>query len=209
MPDVGYVFRGLDLHDFSHSLLGSVLFCLPVGVVFYVLLYLLRSLVVRKRSASKLSHLLQLAWPARGTALIVAGSILAGTWTHELLDSFTHKTGWLTQNMPLLQTRLGSFAGHEVKVYGVLWFFCSFMGIALLVVAFQNWRRSLSPTPIANSPLASWRNALLIAGAVLPIELLHRLFNNLTGIVLVSFLTLLLIVVVVRQLSAAETSVAR
>lgn len=177
-------------------------------MVFYVLLYWARSLSIRKRYPSKLSKLLELAWPTRCSAVVVAGSILVGTWTHLFLDSFTHKGGWVTERLSLLQLRVGSFAGHDVKVYGVLWFFCSFMGIAVIVVAFQNWRRSLSITPKAKSAAANWRTALLVAGAVLPIELVHRLFNNLIGTILVSLMTLLLVVILVRHLSAAEINMA-
>ena len=209
MPDVGYLFITLNLHEFSHRFLGSILFCLPLGLVFYVLLYWLRSLVIWKYHPKKLSDLLQVAWPSRGSAIVLAGSILAGTWTHEFLDSFTHKDGWLTRRSTLLQFRVGSFAGHDVKVYGLLWFFCSFVGIALVVLAFQNWRRNLSHAPIANSPAANWRSALLVASAVLPIELVHRLFNNLVGTILVSLMTLLLLAIVVRRFWAAEVTMAR
>lgn len=209
IPDFGYLFKPFHLHEFSHGFLGSFLFCLPFGVVLYGLLYWLRSLVIRKRYPSKLSDFLQLAWPSHGTAAVVAGSILVGTWTHDFLDSFTHQGGWLTERLPLLQFSIGSFAGHQVKVYGVLWFFCSFMGIACVVLAFQKWKRSLLGTRTAISPVADWRSALLVASAVLPIELVHRLLNDLAGSVLVSFLSLLLLLLVWRRISSPEVTLAR
>src|ERR1700685_2244171 len=45
-PDAGYCFGTLDMDDFSHSLKGSIEFCLPVGVVMLGFFYGLRLPVV-------------------------------------------------------------------------------------------------------------------------------------------------------------------
>jgi len=197
-PDFGSFFGRLRLDGFSHGLLGSFLFCLPVGILFLALLYALRSYAVRKVFKSTSPAILQLAWPPLGSPWVVVLSLLAGAWTHLFLDSFTHQSGWVVEHLPLLQLPLGSVAGRMVRVYSVLWYACSFVGVTFIFLAFRSWQQNSLPAPHANLVRANWRGAVLLAAVVLPIELVHRLLNNWVGMLLVSFLTLLLLLLVVR-----------
>lgn len=197
-PDLGYFFGRFALDRFSHQLLGSFLFCLPVGILCLVFLYALRSYAVRKVFKATPPPILQLAWSPLGSPWVVVISLLAGAWTHLFLDSFTHQSGWLAERLPWLQLPLGSVAGRMVRVYSVLWYACSFVGVTFVFLAFRNWQQESLPAPAANLVRANWRGAVLVAAVVLPIELVHRLLNNWVGLLLVSFLTLLVLLLVVR-----------
>jgi hypothetical protein len=205
-PDLGYFFGPLHLRGFSHELLGSFLFCLPLGILCSVVLYRVWSVAARHRFEPNVRALLQRAWPSLGSPLPLVGSLLVGAWSHLFLDSFTHQTGWLAERLPLLQVSLGSVAGHAIRICSVLWFVCSFVGVSLVFVALQHWLQESFPSPTSNVRRSNWPGALLVASVVLPIELLHRLLNNLAGILLVSFLTLALLLLVIRSMWRAEVT---
>ncbi len=208
-PDLGYFFFPFHLNGFSHELLDGLIFCLPVGMFSYFLLYWLRSFAIRKLQKANVAELLQMSWPQFGSPLPLMGSLLVGAWTHSFLDSFTHESGWLTENLPFLQLSLGSIAGRSVKVYNVLWYASSFVGVSLVFLAYWHWQQELSHLPAVHPPQHNWRGALLVASAVLPIEFVHRLLNNWVGLVLVSILTLMLLLLVVYKTRPTETTLTR
>jgi hypothetical protein len=104
---------------------------------------------------------------------------------------------------------LGLVAGHNVRVCTVLWYACSFVGIALVFVALRNWQQASSPAPAADSTKARWLGAILVAAAVLPIELAHHLLSNWMGMLSVAFMTLLLLVLILRIIRPAKVRVPR
>ena len=208
-PDLGYLFGRLHVDQFAHSLLGSLAFCLPAGILGVLLLYGVRAYALRNLSQSRTPALLQLPWPPLGPGAVLVLSVLVGTWTHLFLDSFTHKSGWLVDHVPWLELSLGSVAGHAVRVCSVLWYACSFVGVGLVFLAFRQWQSPSSPAPSASSARADWRGALLVASAVLPIELMHHLLPNWVGIVLVSLITLLLLALIVTRIGPTDLSVPR
>src|ERR1035437_8160736 len=204
VPDLGYFFGPLHLDELSHQLRGSVVFCLPLGLLALGLTYGLRSLALRKLPQASQPDFLQLPWPPLGSPVVVVVSLLLGIWTHLFLDSVTHKEGWLVERWPLLQMSLGSVAGRSVRVCSVLWYACSFVGIALVFVAFRNWQSESSLVPVADSTKARWLGAILVALAVLPIELAHHLLPKWTGMLAVACVTFLLILLILRTTRPAR-----
>ncbi|HWW02578.1 MAG TPA: DUF4184 family protein [Candidatus Acidoferrum sp.] len=208
-PDLGYFFGRLHLDGFSHSLLGSVLLCLPLGILSLVLLYGPGSYAARKLFQPNPPAFLQLPWPPLGAPAVIVISLLVGVWTHLFLDSFTHKGGWLVERLPLLQLSLGFVAGRTVRVCTVLWYACSFVGVGLVFMAFWKWQQKSSPSPTPNSAGANWRGAILVASAVLPIELVHHLLRGWLAMLLVSLMTLLLLLLIARKIRPAEMTLTR
>jgi len=209
VPDLGYLFGPLHLDELSHQLRGSVVFCLPLGILILALIYGLRSLTLRKLPKACQPGFLQLPWPPLGSPGIIVASLLVGIATHLFLDSFTHKDGWLVERLPLLQMSLGSVAGRAVRVCSLLWYACSFIGIALVFVAFRTWQSKSSPAPAAVATKAHWLGALLVAIAVLPIELAHHLLRNWLGMLAVAGMTLLLLLFILRKSRPAKVTVPR
>jgi hypothetical protein len=195
-PDFGYLFGPLRLDELSHQLRGSVVLCLPLGLLALGLTYGLRSLALRRLPGACQPGFLHLRWPPLGSPGVIVVSLLVGIGTHLFLDSFTHKNGWLVERWPLLQMSLGAVAGRNVRVSSVVWYACSFVGVALVFMAIRNWQLESSPAPAVGSPKARWLGAILVAIAVLPIQLAHHLLPSLLGMLAVAFMTFLLLLLI-------------
>ena len=235
-PDLGYLFGPLKVDVLSHTLAGSVLFCLPAG---YALWWALsgplwncglgrmlasRSWIVRRlfleetvegerlprTSASPFScpsatasegerqgvsgpGLSSRAWslPQRGEMLKAAFSIVLGAWTHLLWDGFTHKRGWFVVHIGVLRAPLGTCLGHEVRVFHLLWYACSFAGVAIVYFACERLRCAAQGAALREGTLAGalWKacGLGLIAVAAATVHHLVRthLFSYLGGLLAV------------------------
>jgi hypothetical protein len=76
-------------------------------------------------------------------------------------------------------------------------------------MAFRSWQQASSPAPAADSTKAGWPGAVLVAIAVLPIELVHHLLHNWLGVLSVAFMTLLLLLLILRIIRPAKVTVPR
>jgi hypothetical protein len=175
-PDAGYCFGSLHLEDFSHTLAGSIEFCLPVSLVLIGFFYGLRRPVVENLPERQRKLYEPFCLHPVGPPLTVVFSLLAGIWIHLLLDSFTHKQGWLVENLPLLQTPVFYIGTHVCRIFNLLWYICSFAGIAWLYVAWAQWQSTLADI---SRPITVWRTlgkAALVGALMLPVEFAHHLF---------------------------------
>jgi hypothetical protein len=206
VPDLAYLSGPLQLDELSHQLWGSVVCDLPLGVLALGIIYGLRYLALNRLPRAWQPDLLRSAWPPLGSPMVVIGSLLLGIWSHLFLDSFTHPGGWLVERLPWLQISLGFVAEKNIRVCSILWYACSFAGVAFVFLALRNWQQKLSSTPAAESHTNGWTGALLLALAVLPIEVVHHLLRNWIGRLLVAFLTLLLLVVILRKMTTRKFS---
>src|SRR5579872_1927354 len=100
-PDIGYCFGRLRVDEFSHRFVGSLGFCLPVGLLMLGMFYGLRHPIVGMLPASQRKVFLPLCERPPGSLLAIIISLLIGAWTHLLWDSFTHKNGWLAVHLPI------------------------------------------------------------------------------------------------------------
>jgi hypothetical protein len=197
-PDVGYLFGTLNVDDFSHSLKGSIEFCLPVGVVLLGFYYGLRLPMVELLPERQRKLFLSFCQKPIGSPLIVLVSLLVGVWIHLLLDSCTHKHGWLVENLPLLQTPVLSIGTHTFKIFNVLWYACSFAGIVWLWLAWEWWRNNLAgATPQVTSWWKSLGKAILAGFLMVPIELTHHLVPGLAGLLMIAGYSVLIIIGIV------------
>ena len=177
-PDAGYLFGAKDEDVFSHQLLGSIGFCLPVGLLMMVLIYALRSLVVKMLPEPYERALLPLCRRPFGSVWVVCISLLIGAWTHLLWDSLTHHDGWCVQHLPVLQSVVVSAAGRTARVCHVLWYGSSFAGVVWLVVVFEKWKQAHVNGGAGVSGKAVMRDAVLVAILLLPIELVHHFLRS-------------------------------
>ena len=169
-PDIVY-FAPLSLDgDFTHSLAGLFLFCLPAGMLMYLLIMhglrrplsaLLPFGIARRLTPAAAAHGMT---PLR-RALAILLSLLLGAMTHVLWDALTHDDTvvtlqgefwrWLTGD-PVLQ-----FA-----VYPVAQHVSSIAGIALLCMALRTWIRSTPPDPGYREPVSPGLRRLAWAAMV-------------------------------------------
>jgi hypothetical protein len=195
-PDVGYLFGRWDLDSFSHTALGSLGFGLPAGLLLLGLLYGLRAPAVRLLPERQRQAFEPLCRRPLGAPLVVVVSLLLGVWTHLMWDSFTHTHGWLVEHCWVLQAPVVSVGPFTVRVCHFLWYGCSFVGVAWLFVAFEDWRRNAATAaaPAQATGLAKWRGAVLVAGLALLAGAMHHLVGHAPGIGLTAASCLLLVI---------------
>jgi Domain of unknown function (DUF4184) len=204
-PDAGYLFGRWHWDDLSHQLLGSVGFCLPMGIVLLVLFYGLRLPLVRMLPASYQQAFIELCQRPRGSIWAMIISLLIGAWTHLLLDSFTHKDGWFVQHLPILESSLFTVAGRGARVCHLLWYGCSFAGMVWLFLAFERWKRANVSGCAETSGTVVLRDGVLVAILVVPIELAHHLIqDSKLGLCLVAGLCALPVIWIVLKVASAE-----
>src|SRR6266478_4359327 len=81
-PDLGYFFGKSSVDEFSHRLLGSVVFCLPIGLILLGLFYMLRSAVVGILPVRYQRVFQPLCQRPPGSLFVNVLSLLLGAWTH-------------------------------------------------------------------------------------------------------------------------------
>jgi hypothetical protein len=204
-PDAGYCFGTLNIDDFSHSLKGSIEFCLPVGVVMLGFFYGLRLPAVEILPERHRKYLLPFCQKPIGSPLTVLVSLLIGIWIHLLLDSFTHKRGWLVENLPLLQTPVFSAEAHTFRIFNLLWYACSFAGIVWLWLAWEQWRNTFAePAPQIASRVKLFGKAVLAGVLMMPIELTHHLIPGRAGLFLIAGYSALIIIGIVLRIGSKD-----
>ena len=196
IPDTGYFFSSLGVDVLAHSALGVILYVMPAGVVTLACLRLLAFLAARRwRAGAGWATMLGPVPPLWVTLL----SLLVGAGTHLAWDSLTHKTGWLVQAWPALQVPLFPLMGRLVKGHHLLWYSCSFGGLAAVYWAFdRSARRNLGHPPLSRNRLAL--DTVLVAGLALPIAGIHHLLREPLGNILAASLTLFLLLWIMGRL---------
>ena len=120
-----------DWEYFSHTILGSLLFCLPVGLLTLWIFHKVRTPIVTSLPNPHRKALLPLCTAPISSPLVVLTSLLFGSWLHITWDLFTHDNSWLVQKLPLMSLSLGGLPLNHL-----LWLLSSFMGVAILLVRY-------------------------------------------------------------------------
>jgi Domain of unknown function (DUF4184) len=199
-PDVGYCFGELNIDKFSHSLAGSIEFCLPVGVVMVGLFYGLRHPVVEMLPVRPRKLFLPACRHPMGSPLIVIVSLLVGIWIHLLFDSFTHKHGWLVENLPALQTPIYSYKYHIFRIFNLLWYVCSSAGLAWLYLEWERWRKVSAGMSPQIARWGIWSRAALAGAFMVPVELMRHLVPGVVGLCLVAGFSLTIMIIIASRI---------
>jgi hypothetical protein len=192
-PDAGYPFSRFGLDTLSHRLLGSVIFCLPVGLAVVALFSALRSRVGAV-SPFRIPEdvVVGETWRA-GSRLALVVSVLIGAWTHIFWDGFTNPHGWFVVRLDLLQVVIALVGHRTIRVCHLLWYASSFLGMLCLCRVYQkSLLDSSGADAVAQRRL--WLTAILVAAAVLPIGVVHHLFTGVAGMLLVTALTAFMLI---------------
>jgi len=146
-PDFAYFLpAGLD-RAASHELDGIFLFCLPVGLA----LWLLFTRLMERPTI----ELLPAAWRERvprseqslsARSLVFAAlAVLLGALTHVAWDAFTHANTAVTNSLPILNTEIFAWQGRPLRVYRLLQYLSSVIG--LMALAWWAWSLRRAPKP--------------------------------------------------------------
>ena len=144
-PDFGYYVGLFRPATYAHTLLGSVLVCIPAGLLSLVCFYFVRRPVwnlLPQPHRALLEPLVSKQVPVRFRELVLATiSILIGAWTHVVWDSFTHRSGWVVVNYPVLQEPVITLGSIELAPYYLLQHLSTLVGVLVLVTAYYAWVR--------------------------------------------------------------------
>jgi hypothetical protein len=203
VPDLGYLFpKG---SRFTHQVLGSILFGLPVGLLILAAFYAMRTPLVVRMPVRARQSLLPLCRRSPGTVWVAVLSLIVGISTHVLWDSVTHPDGWLVGHIPVLFSPVMHFDGRTARVCTVLWYSSSFVGVGWLFMAFEKWKQNAFTAVGGNVETGKQtvQDALVLAILVMPISLAHHLIRSPLGAVLTAGLCLSLGIFFIWKMAAA------
>lgn len=173
-PDFHYFLPFDILRSDSHSLPAVLWFCLPLGMVLYLLFHLILKaplaalLPAAMRTKLPLKDLLGLP---RVSGLAIVISLLLGALTHIVWDSFTHGTGFGVRHLPMLATHLFAVGQYHVTVYKLLQHGSTVLGGGLLAWWCYGWYKT-APLQPKNMPARfSAVQRIAILGAFLAVPL--------------------------------------
>lgn len=149
-PDFHYYFYLAPDAEVSHSLSGTFFYCLPAGLaVLWIFHTLLKRPIISLFPETQAQKLMALAGEFRFTplprTLLIALSLVVGTLTHLLWDSFTHSGGWVVQEVPFLQTVVLPQVFRGRSVFSVLQHGSTVLGMAAILIAYWLWLKKASP----------------------------------------------------------------
>jgi membrane-bound metal-dependent hydrolase YbcI (DUF457 family) len=153
-PDIP-LYLPLSLHrNVTHSLIGLLWFCLPVGALAYLLFDRVLERPLRALMPEAIQRRLPpAAGPKRPPVWSLAAllSILAGAATHAVWDSFTHGGAAGVRLFPVLETRLFTLSGYTAYVFSVLQHTSSIVGTVVMAVWLRRWYRTAPRTALADA----------------------------------------------------------
>ena len=156
VPDFGLLWPEIPGRLQTHSVTALWTFCLPVGLMAYlVVAYLIKPAVLemlpdgaylRVRSADATARPLGLwTWPLASVAIVL------GAVTHIVWDGFTHENARGVRMFPVLDAYGPAIDGHSVQVYRLLQHGSSLVGLLFVIAALIVWLRH-APAPAGPLP---------------------------------------------------------
>jgi len=122
----------------THTLLGTFTLDLPFGIVMLLFVWLLRvplAAPLAPASQAKCLGALERFGSRSINWLVAPLSLLVGSWTHLLWDSFTHENGWMVSRISALSAPV-SFFSYTGELCHVLQYASSVFGLTVLAVWF-------------------------------------------------------------------------
>ena len=108
----------------SHSVRGTVILDLPLGYALLLLLVALRNIVVTPLWEPHRSFINETFKQYVATPLWwlwALPSLLIGSWTHIVWDSFTHENHFMVRRLPILRETMLIDGDHAVYLYRILY----------------------------------------------------------------------------------------
>jgi hypothetical protein len=181
VPDFGLFMPWRPPRIETHSAMGLVTFCLPVGLAAYwVFQRLIKTPVLEVLPDAAYGRWRAFAAPADiGSIrqwLLAACGVLAGAVTHLVWDAFTHEGARGVRMIPALDDPLLDLAGHHLIGARVLQDFSSLSGLLVVLAVAAYAMRGERGAPAADRPLKARERTLWIAAYVMTALLLSGVF---------------------------------
>ena len=164
VPDAGYFVQGLPRGHASHTLSGSFLTALPVGIMVWVLVALLGIRASSLMPTNFRQLVLPALWAMRKprNIFLAVPSLWIGIASHNFLDAFTHPSGWFVERSQLLEKSLGTFPLlGELPMFHLLQHLGTILGVLCLFVLAA---RQIQKIPFTRS---DWNKVAVASGILL------------------------------------------
>lgn len=168
-PDFAYFLPDSLAQISSHSFEGILLFCWPVSIALWLLFVHLLELPT--------IELLPAEWRARVSrsdstvslkALAFASiTVILGALTHVAWDAFTHGNTPLTRAFPGFRVELFTLYGHRFRVYLILQYLSSVVGLVALAFWAHRLRRSAPAGHAPDAPRSRLSDRARVAAVLL------------------------------------------
>lgn len=148
-PDLAYVFHYFQLSASAHSFTLNFLINLPAGLFLLIVYFLSRNLIATQLPSPHREY-----WQDQtqnfgfsgfsktsltpSVILILLVSLLLGSATHVVWDSFTHQHGVVVNAVPFLSLDLFSGYGLHLKVYKFLQYFSGIVGLIFIGLFYRH-----------------------------------------------------------------------
>jgi hypothetical protein len=147
-PDFEYLLRLSPTGRFAHSLLGLVVFCVPVSLLAWGMWRaIVRPAFVRLLPPGMAAMMSDRARGAPRSVAALAGlgalAALLGALSHVAWDAFTHASGWAVAYLPVLRGEASLGCPLGVRWYKILQHASSVVGMAVVVAWGANWVASV------------------------------------------------------------------
>jgi len=105
-----------------------------------LVLYAIREPLAAALPSPHRDALLPLCWKTPHIPAWVTGvSLLIGAWTHIGLDLLTRESDWLLYQLPGIHDELAAIERQHVRVYRLLWYALSLVGLAWLTLTYLHF----------------------------------------------------------------------
>ena len=164
VPDLWY-FVPLATREASHSAAGLVLFCLPVGMLLYLVFHVFLKQPLAALISPRLAPFTNQRIPRRPWRGVLL-CLFVGSATHLAWDSFTHEEGLMVEQFAGLQAQLFAIGAYPVRVFQLLQHASTLLGTAF--VGWWAWRAfTRLPAAEAQSAVFSPRTRFWVVTALL------------------------------------------
>ena len=160
-PDFEYFAHGEEAGSFGHTLLGLVLWCLPVTAALGLAWHHVVKWPLIVASPDPIARRVARQAPWKPGPLAIVGALI-GAASHDVWDAFTHADGfvvrrWDDLRAPVDVPILGHTVVHRVLQHG---FSIVAFPIVLALIARAIYRRA----PVELPPRAAWKARLVLVG---------------------------------------------
>jgi hypothetical protein len=169
-PDIAFLLPIGVMRAESHSLGGLFWYCLPIGLICYLLFHrLMKQPIIHLLPPpvfARLGPYDHSDWSISGRQILpILLSLLVGAITHLVWDSFTHRGSWAVRNIDWLQIHLFTGGGFWIYLYTLLQWLSSLLGLGLLYHWIKQWQRTtpLTDSARSNSMGSSQRSLYIVA----------------------------------------------
>jgi hypothetical protein len=167
VSDIPVFFPGLLSYDATHSMVGILTHCVPIGAcLFFLFHFVLKRPLIRllpHGMSSRLRATVNLPVDIDTMSLVIMIICIAfGSLTHIVWDAFTHVGRWGVQIFPQLNELAWNLFGRPIRWFEVLQHGSSALLLPPLMIAAIQWIYR-QPLPPEESPVSTKQDYWLLA----------------------------------------------